>query len=61
MYLLVKLCVGMLTSLQQDLGDVLIVSHGPKLPTTVVNFRLLKIVYPLNMQGKVNKLFAIYL
>lgn len=50
----------MLTSPQWDLGGSLIVSHGPKLPTTVCNFRLLKIVHPLNMQGEVNKLFAIY-
>ena len=56
MDLLVKLCVSMLLSPQQDLGDSVIASHGPKLPTMVCNFRLLKIVYALNVQGKVNNL-----
>lgn len=58
MYLLVKFYVSMLPSPQQDLGDSVIVSHGPKLPTTVCNFRLLKIVYTINIQGEVNYLLV---
>lgn len=33
----------------QDLGDSVIVIHGPLLVIMGRNFRLLKIVYPLNM------------
>lgn len=41
-------------------GESVIVLHGPKLVIMGSNFRLLKTVYLLSMQGKVSKLFAIY-
>lgn len=46
--------------LSSDLGDSVIVIHAPKLVITNQNFRLLKTVYPSNMQDEVSKLFAIY-